>query len=270
MTLDRPKAILAALSITAGMIPSLSSSALGFDDWIPLEVIEALHDAEDHLPDGDDYGGLPSPFQRKASSVLRMIEQQTRVTIDWNRVDLASNKIRPTEFPFSQGTALEALSVYSQWTGLLVSEGRLGKIYALNPDANESHRVPRRAILSASEDRGHLLVLTDKEGWLPVLIGDVDFSRNTELQIETAFAHIDEEHLRQALDYIHSLDVGDVVDLSGSQINGVSLPVDLMQLTGIHLQFGARGRGGSQTSTFVAAATMQTLLGQTYPVYNDL
>ncbi|MCY3571990.1 MAG: hypothetical protein OXH19_11730 [Chloroflexi bacterium] len=256
---------LTAVALTAGTLPAWGQVTLEQQDQVPSEAVERVREIIDNLPDDDEWSDNRSVFQRKAVAVLRAIELTTGVSVDWSRVDLASSKVPVREFPFVSGTVAEALGVYGEWTGLFVVESPLGKMFALNPDIYESGRTFRRAVLQGSQRSRSLLAMTEDGRWAPVITTSIEIEDEQEIQIEALLEHVDEEHLSAASDFLLHLDVGDVVDFTGSLVDGRKLPFGLAQYTGGGLDFRGpthpEGQRLAKTFTFVSVAAMQMLLG---------
>jgi len=114
------------------------------------EFLDACGDHIDKEQTKDDYQGqsivgdgpteLRPHFDRYARRVLEMIADSLEVKIDDSRYDPPAAHVQIRRFPFSRGTNKEALSAFSQWTGLIVSETHLGAIAAINPRTTEHTR----------------------------------------------------------------------------------------------------------------------------------
>ena len=245
------------------MLPSLLGAAPELDVDLPMEVSAALRDADEYLPDDDAWPDPVSPFQRKALAVLRLIEEETGIVMDWERVDLASARARPREFPFRHGTGREALAAYSRWTGLLVTAGALGKLYALNPNPIESGRAPRHIVVEALSDGGYMSFVTRDDRRLFAAVTSAHFERLDVIRLEIDLNSADEADPREAMRILHELEPGDLIDLSGSTIDGTRPATDVFQQTSTHLRIPARGRGyAAKTIELAPALALQDMLLQ--------
>lgn len=247
----------------AAMLPHLigpASDALDID--LPAGFSAVLRSAEEYLPDDDSWSDPVSPFQRKALAVLRLIEAETGIQIDWSKVDLASARARPREFPFRHGTGREALTAYSQWTGLIVSAGRHGKVYVLNPNPTESGRSLRHIVVEASADGGYMSFVTDDDRRLFANVISAHIERRGVVRLKIGLDWADETDPEEALRFLLELEPGDLIDLSGSTIDGARLTADVFQQMSTRFDFRA-GENGSTIKTielFPALALQNILL----------
>lgn len=253
----------AATFSVAAMLPHMLGPASdALDSVLPMDAATALRDADEHLPDDDSWSDPVSPFQRKALAVLHLIEAETGIPMDWNKVDLASARAHPREFPFRHGTGREALTAYSQWTGLLVTVGPRGKVYVLNPNPVESGRTLHHVVVEASADGGYMSFVPDDDRRLFANVTSAHVERHGVVQLKIGLDWADETDPEEARRFILKLDPGDLIDLSGSTIDGTRLTADVFQQmsTEYHLPAGGRGGGAKTIDLFPALALQDILL----------
>ena len=129
---------LARVALGAGAFASVLAGGpelvVTLDDLVPTAVVDSATDATTHHQQGEDWKPPLIMFQRQAILLLDRLAGNSGIAVDWSRVDPASVSVPPSDFNFRSGTVLDALNEYMIWTGLLVSEGRSGELYALNPN----------------------------------------------------------------------------------------------------------------------------------------
>ena len=235
------------------------------EDLFPPGVVEGETDLTALHQPGDDWKPPLTVFQRQALLLLDRLTGTSGIGVDWSRVDPASISVPPSDFHFRSGTVLEALNEYMLWTGLLVSEGRVGKLYALNPNVYESNRLPWRAVFNLKGMSSQLLVQGASEGWHPAMVSGFSYESLDHVSIETPLEHIDYEHLFNVSGFLLELEIGDVVDFSGSNVEGRPTLAGHYQMTGKEFNFrgpaNPLGEQHLQTLHFTSARRMQEMLG---------
>ena len=260
---------LAQVALGAGAFASVFAGGpelvVTLDDLVPTAVVDSATDAMTHHQQGDEWKPPLTTFQRQAIRLLEQLAGISGIAVDWSRVDPASLSILPSDFNFRSGTVLNALNEYMLWTGLLVSEGRAGELYALNPNVYESNRNPWRAVFNVMGDSAQLLVQGEQGSWHPALVSGFSYDEFEQVSMETPLQHIDEQHFANVRRFLLELEIGDVVDFSGSSVQAWSSHADHYQLTG--KQFDFRGPANPlgeqylQTLHFTSARQMQDMLG---------
>ncbi len=261
--------MLAQVALGAGAFASVLAGGpelvVTLDDLLPAAVVDSAADAATHEQQGEEWKPPLTRFQRQAILLLDRLAGNSGIAVDWSRVDPASVSVPPSDFNFRSGTVLDALNEYMLWTGLLVSEGRAGELYALIPNVYESTRNPWRAVFNGTGDSAQLLVQGEGASWHPAIVSRLFQDEFEQLSLETPLQHIDEQHFANVRGFLLELEIGDVVDFSGSSTPGRPATVDHYQLTGKQFDFRGPahplGEQYLQTLHFTSARRMQELLG---------
>lgn len=249
----------------ASVLASRPDLVVTIEDLFPSV---AAGDSSDALSQHQQVDGWAPPltaFQRQAILMLDKLATMGEIEVDWSRVDAASSSVLPSDFSFRSGTILEALNEYMLWTGLLVTEGRSGKLYALNPNVYESKRDYGHAVFRLQGTSAEMLVQDDGGSWHPVAVSGFSYDIFDQISFETPLDQIDETNFAGVRKFLLDLEPGDVVDFSGSSVEAQPRLAGHYQLTAKAFDFrGPRHPSGErylQSLEFTSSGRMQDMLG---------
>ena len=259
---------LATVALGVGAFASVLASrpdlVVAIDELLP-SVAEDSSDATTHNQQGDSWNPPLTAFQRQAILMLHKLATVGGIDVDWSRVDAASTSVLPSDFNFQSGTIIDALNEYMIWTGLLVTEGRTGKLYAMNPNVYESKRNYGQAVFRLQGTSAEMLVQDDGGSWHPIAVTGFSYDIFDQISFDTPLDQIDEGNFAGVRKFLLDLEPGDVVDFSGSSVEAKPRLDGHYQLTGKAFDFrSSRDPSGErylQSLAFTSSGRMQDMLG---------